>query len=34
MANSAFRKDPFGNCLGCRLEGGKAKGNGLTPRRK
>lgn len=28
MANFAFRKDPFGSCVGCRLEGGKAKGNG------
>lgn len=34
MANFAFRKDPFGSCVGCRLEDGKAKGNGLTPRKK
>lgn len=34
MANSAFRKDPFGSCVGCILEDGKAKGNGLTPRKK
>lgn len=28
MANFAFRKDPFGSCVGCRLEGGKAEGTG------